>query len=167
MLYGNGWWSPMEIYSMSISIKTCDSNNKYELELLKTFFFLHLKIEKFLSYKYASSQYLVWVICRCLSQLWFIFINENKIKRIMDDIYTFGLNQYIPATPIERSFQRTLKNVFVVFLTSVKCAFFGIFIFLKSFLLLFVPMPMKDIQGQVALVKKKIQQTIEILSTKV
>lgn len=72
----------------------------------------------------------------------------------MDDIYTFGQKPYIPADPLQRSVLRSGKNVLLFLLTSVKCSVFGIFILLKSIVFLFIPLPTKDIQNQVALVNQ-------------
>lgn len=70
----------------------------------------------------------------------------------MDDIYTFGMKQYVSAGPVERSLLRTIKNILLILATSVKCTIFGVFILMKSFIYMFVPTSSKDIQNQVALV---------------
>lgn len=79
--------------------------------------------------------------------------SESRTQKKMDDIYTFGMKHYVPAAPVERSIIRTLKNILFVLATSVKCTVFGVFLLIKSFVLLFVPLPTKNIQNQVALVR--------------
>lgn len=71
----------------------------------------------------------------------------------MDDLYSFGKRKYIPADPINRSILRFVKNVLFVFLTTVKCTVFGVFILIKSLIFMVIPELDKDIQNQVALVR--------------
>lgn len=71
----------------------------------------------------------------------------------MEDLYSFGKKKYIPANPIQRSLLRFVKNVAIVAVTAVKCAFLGILIIFKSILFLIVPRFSKDIQYHVALVR--------------
>lgn len=72
----------------------------------------------------------------------------------MDDLYSFGKKTYIPADPIQRSALKFVKNVLLVLYASVKCTVLGVFITIKSLLLFVIPHFDKDIQNQVALVRK-------------
>lgn len=80
----------------------------------------------------------------------------KKIVARMDDIYLFGRKKYVPAEPVDKSVLRTLKNIFFVLISSVKCAVIGIFIIFKSLLFMVIPSTTKDIQNSVALVRSKI-----------
>lgn len=71
----------------------------------------------------------------------------------MDDLYSFGKKAYVPADPIQRSAIKLVKNVLIVLYATVKCTVLGVFVLIKSLLLIIVPRFDKDIQNQVALVR--------------
>lgn len=71
----------------------------------------------------------------------------------MEDIYTFGKKRYEPAVPLEASIISIVQNAVIVLATIVKCSVIGVWILVKSFVLMFIPRPSKNIQNQVAMVR--------------
>lgn len=75
----------------------------------------------------------------------------------MEDIYTFGQKRYEPAVPLELSIITTVQDTFLVLATIIKCSVIGVWILVKSFAFIFIPMPSKNIQNQVAMVSMHAQ----------
>lgn len=63
-----------------------------------------------------------------------------------------NVQQFEPARPLEIIIVLAVRNAIRRLTTIIKCSAIGVWILLKSFALMFIPMASKNIQNQLALV---------------